>query len=83
MGDAGYALGNLIALACAELLLQSMVGFIALVVLLWRTYHRCSSALIPWACHRRLGGVLVDVSGALVVLVLAAILFYAHMRLAA
>lgn len=83
VGDAGYALGNLIALACAELLLQSMVGFIALVVLLWRTYHRCSSALIPWARHRRLGGVLVDVSGALVVLVLAAILFYAHMRLAA
>ena len=80
-GDAGYVLGNLIVLSCAELLLQSTVGFVALVVLLWRTYRRCSSALVPWVRHRRLGGVLVDISGAIAVLVLAALLFYAHMRL--
>lgn len=81
-GDAGYVLGNLIVLSCAELLLQSTIGFVALIVLLWRTYHRCSSTLVPWVRHRRLGGVLAGISGAVVVLVLAAILFYAHMRLA-
>ena len=83
VGDVGCVLGNLIVFACAELLLQSALGFVAVVVLLWRTYPRCSSALVPWARHRHVGGVLVDVSGGLVVLVLAGILFYAHARLTA
>lgn len=35
-GDAGYAAANLIVLLCAEMMLQSMVGIVAMAILLWR-----------------------------------------------
>lgn len=80
-GDAGYAAGNLVGLLCAELLMQNMVGIVGMAVLLWRTWGRASVALGPWARGRRAGGVLADVSGALVAVVLAALLAFANARL--
>lgn len=80
-GDFGYAAGNLIGLACAELLMQNMVGIIGLIVLLWRIWPRCSGSIGPWAAERGIGGVLADISGALVMLVLAAVCAFASYRI--
>lgn len=82
-GDTGYAVSNLIALLCAEMLLQNIVGIAGMAVLLWRTWRRCSEGLGVWRAHRGIGGVLVDISGALVVLALAGICFFASTRLGA
>ncbi|MDY4040910.1 MAG: hypothetical protein SOY67_02210 [Collinsella sp.] len=80
-GDAGYAAGNLVGLLCAELLMQNMVGIVGMAVLLWRTWGRASLALGPWARGRRAGGVLADVSGPLVAVVLAGLCALANARL--
>ncbi|MBE6469062.1 MAG: hypothetical protein E7001_03675 [Coriobacteriaceae bacterium] len=80
-GDAGYAAGNLVVLLCAELLMQNMVGVVGMAVLLWRTWGRAADVLGPWARERSVGGVLADVSGALVTVVLAALLAFANARL--
>lgn len=44
-GDAGYAAANLIVLLCAEMMLQSMVGIVAMAILLWRVWHRGAQAM--------------------------------------
>lgn len=72
-GDAGYAAGNLIGLLCAEVLMQNVAGVAGVAVLLWRTWRRSSTDLRGWAARRGPLGVLADVSGSLVVLVLAAV----------
>mgnify|MGYP006867315501 CR=1 FL=1 len=63
-GDTGYAVSNLIALLCAEMLLQNIVGIAGMAVLLWRTWRRGSEGLDAWRAHRGVGGMLVDISGA-------------------
>lgn len=80
-GDTGYAVSNLIALLCAEMFLQNIVGIAGMAVLLWRTWRRGSEGLGVWRAHRGIGGMLVDISGALVVLALAGICFFASTRL--
>ena len=44
-GDTGYAVSNLIALLCAEMFLQNIVGIAGMAVLLWRTWRRGSEGL--------------------------------------
>lgn len=80
-GDAGYAAANLIVLLCAEMMLQSMVGIVAMAILLWRVWHRGAQAMGGWRRGRGVAGVLVDVSGALVVLVVAGICLFARAQL--
>lgn len=80
-GDAGYAAANLIVLLCAEMMLQSMVGIVAMAILLWRVWHRGAQAMEGWRRGRGVAGVLVDVSGALVVLVVAGICLFASAQL--
>lgn len=82
-GDAGYAAANLIALLCAEMALQSMVGIIAMALLLWRVWRRGAEGLAGWRENRRVGGVLADLSGSIVVLVLAVVCLFASMRIGA
>lgn len=79
-GDDGYALGNLIGLTCAELCLQNPLGIAGCLVLLWRVWRSADGALDEWKTRRNLGGMLVDISGALVVFVLAAICAFASWR---
>lgn len=79
-GDDGYALGNLIGLTCAELCLQNPLGIAGCLVLLWRVWRSADGAFAEWKTCRNLGGMLVDISGALVVFVLAAICAFASWR---
>ena len=79
-GDDGYTLGNLIGLTCAELCLQNPLGIAGCLVLLWRVWRSADGALAEWKTRRGLGGMLVDISGALVVFVLAAICAFASWR---
>lgn len=81
-GDVGYCGGNLIVLLCAEMLLSNIPGTVGMVVLLWRTWKNVSPHFSDWAHERGVGGVLVDLSGGIVVLVLAAICAFANFRLA-
>lgn len=80
-GDAGYAAANLIALLCAEMLLQSMVGIVGTALLLWRVWRRGSQAIGDWAHGRGVGGILADISGALVVIAFGAICLFASTQL--
>lgn len=80
-GDAGYAAANLIALLCAEMMLQSMVGIVAIAILLWRVWRRGSQAMGDWTKARGIGGILVDISGPLVVIVFAGICLFASAQL--
>lgn len=80
-GDAGYAAANLIVLLCAEMMLQSMMGIVAMAILLWRVWHRGAQAMEGWRRGRGVAGVLVDVSGALVVLVVAGICLFSSAQL--
>lgn len=80
-GDAGYTAANLIALLCAEMMLQSMVGIVAMAILLWRVWRRGSEAVGEWAHARGIGGILADISGPLVVIVFAAICLFASAQL--
>lgn len=82
-GDMGYAAGNLIALLCAEMFLQNLVGVVGMVILLWRVWKNASSHMGDWVHERRLGGVVFDISGGLVVLAFALVCAFAGMRLAA
>lgn len=83
VGDTGQVVANLIALLCAEMLLKSMVGVVAMAVLLWRTWRRGAEDLADWRSSRGVGGVLVDLSASIAVLVLAVICFAAGLRLGA
>lgn len=82
-GDAGYATANLIALLCAEMTLQSMVGTIAMALLLWRVWQRGARCMTAWRKHRGIGGMLVDLSGSIVVMTLGTVCLIASMRLRA
>lgn len=82
-GDAGYAVANLIALLCVEMALQHMLGIVAVALLLWRLWHRGAGVVGAWASGRKIGGVLFDLSGPLVALVLALICLFASSRIAA
>lgn len=79
-GDAGYAAGNLVGLLCAEMLMQNVAGIAGIAVLLWRTWRRSSADLRGWVERRGPLGVLADISGSLVVLVLAAVCAFALWR---
>lgn len=80
-GDAGYAAGNLIALICGELMLQNAVGVIGCAILLWRIWRTSHGELGLWARERGVGGVLVDLSGPIVVCLLGAICLFAYWRI--
>lgn len=81
-GDAGYAAANLIVLLCAEMMLQSMVGVVAMAILLWRVWRRGAQVMGDWRRGRGVAEVLADVSGSVVVLVLAAVCLFASTRIA-
>lgn len=81
-GDAGYAAANLIVLLCAEMMLQSMVGIVAMAILLWRVWRRGAQVMGDWRRGRGVAGVLADVSGSVVVLALAAVCLFASTRIA-
>lgn len=81
LGDAGYAAANLIVLLCAEMMMQSMVGVVAMAVLLWRVWRRGAQALAGWRRGRGVAGMAVDLSGSLAVLVVACICLFASARL--
>lgn len=76
-GDAGYVLYNLIILACSEVVLQNIFGTIFAVVLLWRVWKRCSVGLSDWQIDRTFMGKVADCAPGIVLLVIAAILYYA------
>lgn len=80
-GDGGYALGNLVGILCAEMLMQSIPGVAGLVLLLWRIWKPAASESVVWRQKRGVAGVAKDLSGALVVIVLAAICAFASWRL--
>lgn len=80
-GDFGYAAGNLAGLICAEMLMQNMMGIVGVAVLLWRVWPRCSGNIGSWVARRGVGGVAADVSGALVMLALAALVAFASWRI--
>lgn len=82
-GDAGYVAGNLIVLLCSEMLLSSVPGIVGMALLLWRVWKNVSAHFTDWMHERRLGGVLFDISGALVLFVFAAICAFASSRLMA
>ena len=80
-GDGGYAMGNLIGLLCAELLLQNVLGIAAVLILLWRLWPTAAGEMGDWARKRGVGGVLFDVSGSLVVIAIGLIVAFASWRL--
>lgn len=80
-GDSGYAAGNLIALICGELMLQNAVGVIGCAILLWRVWRNLNGGLGSWARERGAGGVLIDLSGSIVVCLLGAICLFAYWRI--
>lgn len=80
-GDAGYAAGNLVVLLCAEILMRSPVGIAAMAVSLWRVWQCGSQRLSGWMSGRGVTGVLVDLSGSIIVLALAAVCLYASLQL--
>lgn len=79
-GDGGYAAANLIGLICGELMLQNAVGVIGCALLLWRIWKRIDGELTAWKRERRLGGMLADLSGALVICVFGALCTFASWR---
>lgn len=70
-GDAGFAAGNLIGLLCSEVLLLNIPGVIGMGILLWRVWRNVAPHFESWLFERRAMGVLVDIAGSLVILVLA------------
>lgn len=82
-GDAGYTVGNLIALLCSEMFLQNLVGVAGMALLLWRVWKNTAPHMGDWTHERRLDGVLFDISGALVVFAFALICAFANLQLAA
>ena len=82
-GDMGYTVGNLVALLCAEMALQNLVGIVGMALLLWRVWKNAATHMGDWLHERGVGGVLFDISGALVVVVFALICAFANMRLSA
>lgn len=82
-GDGGYAVGNLIGLLCAEAFLQNVVGLAGFALILWRMWGKAHGELTEWRERRGVGGVLVDISGALAVLAIGLICAFASWRLSA
>lgn len=80
-GDGGYAAANLIGLICGELMLQNAVGVVGCALVLWRIWGRVNGELTAWKAERRLGGMLADLSGALVVCALGALCAFATWRI--
>lgn len=80
-GEGGYVAGNLIVMLCAEMFMRNLIGIVGMAVLLWRVWKRAGADLGDWARERGVGGVAADISGALVVLVLALVCAFASFRL--
>ena len=70
-GDAGFVAGNLIGLLCSEILLLNIPGVIGMGILLWRVWRNVAPHFESWLIERRVAGVLADIAGSLVILVLA------------
>ena len=70
-GDAGFVAGNLIGLLCSEILLLNIPGVIGMGILLWRVWRNVAPHFGNWLFERRFVGVLADIAGSLVILVLA------------
>ncbi len=80
-GDGGYAAGNIVCLLVAELMMANILGIAGIVVILWRTFGRIQGEVGEWLRRRRVGGVLFDLSGSIVVLALALLVAFASWRL--
>ena len=72
-GDIGFVAGNLVALLCCEIIMQSIVAIACMAVLLWRSWHRCSMGINRWQDERGFKGVLKDIAPSLVLFVLLVI----------
>lgn len=62
-------------------MLQNVVGLAGCTVLLWRLWRPAAGELTEWRERRGVGGVVVDISGALVVIVIGAVCAFASWRL--
>lgn len=80
-GDGGYAMGNLVGILCAEMLMQSVPGVAGVVLLLWRIWRPAASESAVWRQERGAAGVLKDLSGSLVIIAFAAVCAFASWRL--
>jgi hypothetical protein len=82
-GDDGYALANLVGLFCGELLMQSLPGAVGCGLLMWRMWRGGAGELGEWKGRRGLGGVLADVSGAIVIIAIGALCAFCTWRIGA
>lgn len=80
-GDGGYAAGNLIALVCGELMLQNVVGIVGCALILWRIWKRIPGEFTAWKQERKIGGMLADISGALLICLFGAVCAFATWRI--
>lgn len=80
-GDGGYTAANLVGLLCAEMLMQNVVGLAGIALLLWRVWRPAAKERARWRKERTWGAKAAEVSGAIVVVVLAALCAFASWRI--
>lgn len=80
-GDGGYTAANLVGLLCAEMLMQNVVGLAGIALLLWRVWRPTAKERARWRKERPWGAKAAEVSGAIVVVVLAALCAFASWRI--
>ena len=80
-GDGGYAAANLIGLVCGEIMLQNAVGIVGCALILWRIWKRIPGELTAWRQERKIGGMLADISGALLICFFGAVCAFATWRI--
>lgn len=76
-GEGGYAVANLIGFLVGELLLMNAAGALGCGYLLLRVLRRADGQLSAWADARQAPGMLADVLGAVVVIVIGAFCAFA------
>lgn len=80
-GGGGYTAANLVGLLCAEMLMQNVAGLAGIVLLLWRVWRPTAKERARWRKERPWGAKAAEVSGAIVVVVLAALCAFASWRI--
>ena len=79
-GDGGFTAANLIGFVCGELLLQNPVGIVGCGLLLWRVWRKLDGQLSEWAEERQATGMLLDVIGAVLIIVVGALCAFSTWR---